>query len=154
MPLIFLFAVFAYIYAEISLLVSLGSSIGVLSTILLMIAISVAGLWLVKLRGLMTLWQIRQDLAAGKMPTEAVISSLFFALAGVLLIIPGILSDILAILLILPFTRQFLEKPLLNIVKSKMVFGFSGFRSSAHTHESGVFDAEFERKPQDQSRLK
>lgn len=90
MPLLlFLAGLFLYIYIEISLLVSVGSAIGVLPLILLMITISAVGLWLVKLRGIMTIVQIRQEIAQGKIPAQAVTSSIFFAIAGVLLIIPG-----------------------------------------------------------------
>lgn len=144
--LIFLLAVFGYIYAEISLLVFIGSNLGVIPLILLMIGISVAGLWLIKLRGAFTLLAIRQQLSEGKIPTQAVISSLFFAMAGVLLLIPGFLSDILAMILILPFTRKFAEVYLFKFLKSKVNFTF--FRSSANQphSQSTVFDAEFEKQ--------
>ena len=57
---------------------------------------------MVKLRGLYTMLSIRQDLAQGKLPADAVINSVLFIIAGILLIIPGFISDMLAILCVLP----------------------------------------------------
>ncbi|QIW15387.1 hypothetical protein A4G20_03075 [Pasteurellaceae bacterium RH1A] len=152
MPLlIFLVGLFFYVYCEISLLVAIGSSIGVLPLILLMIAISVAGLWLIKLRGLFTIMQIRADISRGKVPTDALISSLLFVVAGILLLIPGIISDILAVLMVLPITRTFIKAYLLKYFSSKMTFArFGNFQQQAGQNPN-TFDAEFERK-QDEDR--
>lgn len=141
--LLILFAIFGYIYAEVSLLISVGSTVGVLPTILLLILISFAGLWFVKLRGIYTLYAIRQQLAQGQLPTDAVLSSVLFVIAGVLLIIPGFLSDILAILCVLPVTRHFLQHFLIKMFKNKIQFRpFSGFQADNRT----TFEAEFQRQ--------
>lgn len=149
MPAIILIGIFLYIYCEISLLVSIGSSIGVLPLILLMILISVAGIWLIRLRGVATLFSIRQQIAKGKMPTQAVFSSIQFAIAGVLFIIPGFLSDILAILFLLPITKTFITTYILKRFSGNITF--SRIRSATqnrrqNTSDSNTFDAEFERK--------
>lgn len=123
--LIILLGVFFYIYGEISLLVSIGSEIGVLPTILLLVAISFLGLWFVKLRGIYTLYSIKQDLSQGKMPTQAVSNSIMFVFAGILLIIPGFLSDILAILCVLPFSRKLIQDFVINRVKNKLFMRFT-----------------------------
>lgn len=140
----FFLVFFLYVYCEISLLVTIGSNTSVLFLLLLMIFISAAGLWLVRLRGLATLFSIRQQLAQGNIPQEAMISSVQYALAGILLIIPGFISDILAILLLLPFTRTIITTYLLNYFKTKTTF------STQNTHyysSSNTFEADFERKP-------
>ncbi|MGQ0286834.1 FxsA family protein [Pasteurellaceae bacterium 22721_9_1] len=144
--LIFLFGIFFYIYCEISLLVNIGASIGVIPLILLMIAISVVGLWLIKLRGVVAVWEIRKQLSEGKIPTQAVISSVFFVIAGVLLLIPGFLSDILAILLLLPITRTLFQSVLLKYLSKKFQFVSFGRTFSSSTKEETIFDAEFETK--------
>ncbi|AHG80287.1 FxsA protein affecting phage T7 exclusion by the F plasmid [Mannheimia varigena USDA-ARS-USMARC-1388] len=158
MPILMvLFGIFFYIYCEISLLVSIGSEIGVLATILLLVAISFLGLWFVKLRGVYTLYSIKQDLSQGKMPTEAVSNSIMFVLAGILLIIPGFLSDILAILCVLPFSRKLIQAFVINSVKNKVFMRFTSQNTHFHSQsaqESNTFDAEFERKfdPQDETK--
>lgn len=149
--LIILLGIFCYIYFEISLLISVGTTIGVLPTILLLIAISFLGIWFVKLRGAYTLFSIRQDLSQGKIPADAVTKSVMFILAGILLIIPGFLSDILAVLCVLPITRKFTQAFVLNAFKNKIFTYFtssnSHFRSQS-TQDSNTFDAEFEYKPE------
>ena len=110
MPLLIIFfALFLYIYCELSLLVSMSAELGIFPTLFLLIAISVLGVWMVKLRGLYTMLSIRQDLAQGKLPADAVINSVLFIIAGILLIIPGFISDMLAILCVLPFTRKLIK---------------------------------------------
>ncbi|SUB59913.1 Suppressor of F exclusion of phage T7 [Phocoenobacter uteri] len=134
---------FLYIYCEISLLVAIGSNTSVLFLILLMIFISAAGLWLIRLRGLATLFSIRQQLAQGKIPQDAVISSVQYAVAGILLVIPGFLSDILAILLLLPFTKTIITTYLLNYFSTRMKFNTQYSQGFSRTE---TFDADFERK--------
>lgn len=151
MPLlILLFALLLYIYSEISLLITLGSAIGVLPLILLMIAISCAGLWLIRLRGIATILQIRQQISQGQMPTQAVTNSLFFAISGILLLIPGLLSDILAISLLIPLTRTLLQRIFLKLLGDKFRFVHiaPNFRTQ---NDQQTFEAEFERK-QDEDR--
>ncbi|GAB1669002.1 membrane protein FxsA [Mannheimia haemolytica] len=148
-----LFGIFFYIYCEISLLVNIGSIIGVLPTILLLVVISFLGLWIVKLRGVYTLFSIKQDLSQGKIPTEAVGNSVMFIVAGILLIIPGFLSDILAILCVLPFSRKWIQAFVINSVKNKVFMHFTAQTSSfsaTSAQDSNTFDAEFERKPDEQ----
>lgn len=155
MPLLLVFAgLFLYIYIEISLLVSVGSAIGVFPLILLMIAISAVGLWLVKLRGIMAVMQIRSEIAQGKIPAQAVTSSIFFAIAGVLLIIPGFLSDILALLLLLPVTRQLLQAIFMKLFASRVKFMSFGSTHQGSSQHNTTFDAEFERKQDEDKWLK
>ncbi|MDP0070290.1 FxsA family protein [Glaesserella parasuis] len=155
MPLLlFLAGLFLYIYIEISLLVSVGSAIGVLPLILLMITISAVGLWLVKLRGIMTIVQIRQEIAQGKIPAQAVTSSIFFAIAGVLLIIPGFLSDIVALLLLLPITRQLLQAIFMKLFASRVKFMSFGSMNRTSSQNNTTFEAEFERKQDEDKWLK
>ena len=142
MPVLWgLLGIIFYIYCEISLLVEVGSALGVLPTLLLLIAISFVGLWFVKLRG-----AVRQQLAKGELPTDAVINAVLFILAGILLIIPGFLSDILAVLMVLPITRTLFKLWFFKFFKSRVRFThFTQFRSGQGA-ESEVFEAEFTRE--------
>lgn len=152
MPILaILLGIFCYIYIEISLLVNIGSAIGVFPTILLLILTSFLGIWFIKLRGAYTLFTIRQELSQGKVPTKAVGNSVIFILAGILLIIPGFLSDILALLCVLPVTRKLIQVFVFNAFKNKVFMHFSSsntdFRSQS-PNDSNTFDAEFEHKPE------
>lgn len=148
MPLLIIFfALILYIYCELSLLVSVSAGLGVFPTLFLLIAISVLGVWLVKLRGLYTILSIRQDLTQGKLPTDSIINSVFFIIAGILLIIPGFISDMLAILCVLPFTRKLIKLWGLNMLKKRFQFvNFTSNQTAYRAKENTVFDAEFERQ--------
>lgn len=155
MPIFILLALFLYIYCEISLLITVGSAIGVIPLMLLMIGISLIGVWLIRLRGIMTIWQIRSQISEGKIPTQAVISSIFFAISGILFIIPGFLSDLLAILLLLPITRNMIQQRVFKFFHHKWqfkIFGSSFFENK--TSEENVFEAEFERQQDENKGIK
>lgn len=148
--LVILLGIFFYIYFEVSLLVSVGATIGILPTILLLLSLSFMGLWFVKLRGAYTLLAIRQDLSQGRMPAAAVGNSIMFLLAGVLLIIPGFLSDILAVLCVLPVTRKLIQTFVFNTFKNRVFMHFTSSIKHFYSHatsENETFEAEFEYKP-------
>lgn len=152
--LLFIFGFFLYIYLEISLLVTVGSNLGVLPMICLMLAISAFGLWLLKIRGVFTVWQIKKQIGEGKIPTQALSSSILFLIAGILLIIPGFISDILALLALLPFTRNLIEKLAMRFIADKVkFFSFGSANYTSHT-QGTTFEAEFERKADEDKRLK
>lgn len=153
MPLLFiLLGIALYIYCEISLLMSLGAHIGLFSVILLMLSISVAGLWIIKQRGLFTVNAIRQQLTEGKIPTLALLHSLSFIMAGILLIIPGLISDFFALLLLIPKTRKIIEEMLIRYFKAKVNFTYFSTHPNSFSN-STAFDAEFERKDDDKPHL-
>lgn len=152
--LLFIFGFFLYIYLEISLLVSVGSNIGVLPMICLMLAISAFGLWILKIRGVFTVWQIKKQIGEGKIPTQAVSSSILFLIAGILLIIPGFISDILAVLALLPFTRKLIETLAIRFLADKVKFFSFGSANYTSQAQSTTFDAEFERKADEDKRIK
>ena len=71
---------------------------------------------------------------------------MLFILAGILLIIPGFLSDILAVLMVLPITRTLFKLWFFKFFKSRVRFThFTQFRSEQGA-ESEVFEAEFTRE--------
>jgi UPF0716 protein FxsA len=91
--------------AEIYVIVQVGHSIGALNTLLLLVVVSVLGAWLVKVQGLSVLARIEQRARAGQVPTNELVDGLILLLAGVLMLVPGFITDALGIVLILPPTR-------------------------------------------------
>ncbi|KGQ70803.1 exclusion suppressor FxsA [Chelonobacter oris] len=155
MPLLILFAVFGiYVYLELSLLVTIGSAVGVFPLILLLILSSLIGIILIRLRGWYTMIRIQQQLAKGEMPTHSLFQAALWLLAGILFVIPGLVSDLLAIILLLPITARFLEKVLANKIKSfAFVSGFGRRQSQANTEDGTVFEAEYDKKVDENKRL-
>jgi UPF0716 protein FxsA len=95
-------------FLEIAGFVWLGGKLGVGLMLLWVIAAMIAGLALLRHTGLQAVGRLRAALAEGKEPGHSIIDAACFAAAGILLIIPGFVSDLLAIILMLPVTRHWL----------------------------------------------
>ena len=91
---------------EIYLLIKIGSQIGAMSTILLIFATAVIGIYYAKYEGLNTLKSGFTQLSKNETPAYEVISGAAIAFAALLLIIPGFATDTLGFLLIFPFSRK------------------------------------------------
>ena len=90
---------------ELYILIKIGSYLGAFKTLALIIISAVLGLLFARFEGLRTLHQIRQSLAQGIVPTEEMLDSVLIFAGGVLFVLPGVLTDIVAVVLLIPFTR-------------------------------------------------
>lgn len=156
MPLVlFLFIAFLFIYTELSLLVWIGSNIGVLSLILLLILSSLFGLFMIRARGWYTLLKVQKQLSQGEIPTRALLKSGIWIVAGILFFIPGFLTDLIALFLLIPITSLWIEKLITNkihIVRSRF-FRYS--QKANHSQSEGkVFEAEYEKQVDEDKRIK
>ena len=95
---------------ELFILIKIGSHIGALNTILLVILTVLLGAMLVRVEGLRTLRQIQSSLAQGQLPAEELIDGILIFAAGILLVIPGVLTDLCALILLLPYTRMHFKR--------------------------------------------
>jgi UPF0716 protein FxsA len=124
---------------EIATFIVVGSEIGVLPTILLVIATAVTGASLMRIQGLGALNRIRIALDSGEAPDRELVHGLMILLAGVLLLIPGFLTDILGILLFVPPIRdlawRFLRGRIGVVVSSGSFGGFSRRADDGRTIE-------------------
>lgn len=91
---------------ELYLLIQIGTVIGGLNTILLVILTGILGAWLARLEGMNTMMRLRMNLQQGLMPAEELIDAVIIFVAGVVLITPGLITDILGLLLLWPVTRN------------------------------------------------
>ena len=91
---------------EIYLFIKIGSEIGAFTTIFLIFATAVIGVYYAKYEGINTLRSGFQQLSKNETPAYEVISGAAIAFAALLLIIPGFATDILGFLLIFPITRK------------------------------------------------
>ena len=95
---------------EIYLLIKIGSEIGAMSTILLIFATAIIGIYYAKYEGLNTLKSGFSQLSKNETPAYEVISGAAIAFAALLLIIPGFATDTLGFLLIFPYSRKLIFK--------------------------------------------
>jgi UPF0716 protein FxsA len=130
-PLQILFLLILLIpFAEIYLLLSVGSVIGALPTIILVIATGILGAYLLKQQGFATLQRFQQSLARGEIPALEMIEGVFILLGGALLLTPGFISDLLGLLCLIPSLRQRLMQYLLahQIIQASSSRGFKAER--------------------------
>ena len=108
-----LFIVFLVVpIVELWVIIQVGQEIGVLPTIALLIAVSVAGTWLLRHQGLATWRRLQTALAEGRMPGDEVIDGALILFGGALLLTPGFLTDVLGLVLLVPLTRSAVRKSL------------------------------------------
>ncbi len=93
---------------EIYLFISIGSEIGAITTILLIISTAIIGVYYAKYEGLKTLKSGFVQLSKNEPMGYEILSGAGIAFAALLLIIPGFLTDLMGFLLIFPITRKFL----------------------------------------------
>jgi UPF0716 protein FxsA len=99
---------------ELAVIVQVAGAIGVLDTIGLLVVVSVVGAWLARREGLGVVRRIQAALQRGQMPSTEVADGGLILFAGALMITPGFISDLLALLLLFPPTRAVVRVPLLR----------------------------------------
>lgn len=102
LPPLFLLLLLALPILEIATFIAVGREVGILWTLLLLLAAGAGGVMLLRLQGLALLRRVQADMNAGRMPADSLIQGAMLALAGLFLLLPGFLSDIAAFLLLLP----------------------------------------------------
>lgn len=95
---------------EFYLIVQTASQIGFWNTIGLIILTGITGILLLRLEGFTLLVRLQKELVEGRMPQHSLSRSFLTFAGGLLLLIPGFLTDIAGLIMILPFTRIFLIK--------------------------------------------
>ena len=104
--LIFLFIFVAAPLIELYLLIEVGSEIGALPTILLSIFTAVLGGALVRMQGLAVLFRAQAQMANREVPAFELLEGVLLVLAGLMLLLPGFVTDTLGFLLLLPSLRR------------------------------------------------
>ncbi len=112
-----LFALFTLLpLAELYILIKIGVYIGALPTVLLVIGTGALGAWLARTQGFVVWMRIQDEMNVGRFPADDMLDGLLIFFAGAVLITPGIITDILGFLILLPPTRRGIR----NWVKRKL----------------------------------
>ncbi|ABV63220.1 MULTISPECIES: FxsA family protein [Bacillus] len=91
---------------EISLFLISSKIIGILPTMLLIVLTSALGAYFARKQGIEAFQKVQRDLQYGKMPGVTIVDGFCILIGGLLLLIPGFLSDIIGALLLIPMTRK------------------------------------------------
>ncbi|MBN1586245.1 MAG: FxsA family protein [Candidatus Omnitrophica bacterium] len=106
--------------AELALLIKVGSNIGVVNTIAIVVLTGVAGATLARYQGWVTISKIQQSLAQGFMPTEELLDGMLILVGGITLLTPGFITDTLGLLALLPPTRAVFKTWLKNSFQGRV----------------------------------
>ena len=106
MEVVLLLILVAMPLIEIALLISLGQAIGFWWTIAFVVGTAVLGSAVLHAKGFAVLSRANAAMAAGRPPIEPVVDGVFLLMAGLLLITPGVLTDAIGLLLLIPPLRR------------------------------------------------
>ena len=111
----FIFLLFIILpIAEFMLLMEVGSRIGALPTIAIVLLAAYVGVQIIKRQGFATLIRAQQRMQSGELPTAELLEGFMLAVGGVLFLIPGFITDIVGVVCLISFTRRPLVAYLLH----------------------------------------
>jgi UPF0716 protein FxsA len=139
---------------EIGLFIQVGGFLGFWPTILLVLITAIAGASLVRSQGLQTLLSVQSRLQQGELPAQQIIEGVMLAVAGVLLLTPGFMTDAMGMIVLLPMPRAMLARKLMSKVTVGANFSQGtfdgGFSANHHQSDDGnTYEGEYERKDDD-----
>ncbi|MCH8502535.1 MAG: FxsA family protein [Aliidiomarina sp.] len=136
---------------EILVLIQVGQVIGGINTVLLLIVTAVIGASLVRSQGLQSWQRAQQKMAMGELPSIELASGILLFVAGLMFVTPGFVTDLFALVIVLPPVRVSLAKKMMQRMQVQMVHGQAfGFhqrqRPSQQDRQRGdgdVFEGEY-----------
>jgi len=108
---------------ELALLIYVGIVIGALYTILVVLITGLIGIVILRKQGVAILRKTRSNLEQGILPAEGIVDGALVLLAGVLLITPGMIMDVLGFVLLIPQVRRFINNQLRVAARRKFERG-------------------------------
>ena len=89
-----IFLLFIFIpLIEIAIFISIGSNIGILNTVAIILITALVGIFLVRRQGMSLLFNAQKNMSQGIMPAEEIKGGIFLLVSGLLLITPGFFTD-------------------------------------------------------------
>lgn len=110
-------------FLDLAILIKLGEYIGFWQTIAIIIITGVTGAVLVKREGLSVIQKIKTDLGQSAIPGRQLVNGLLVLIGGILLMTPGILSDAVGFILVIPGSRGIVREKLISYFRKKVGMG-------------------------------
>jgi UPF0716 protein FxsA len=121
MRLILIFIIVPLI--EILLLIEIGSRIGTLNTLLVIILTGILGASMMRHQGFTIIRNIQADLSQGRMPTGELINGALVLAGGIVLLTPGFFTDAVGFILLIPATREYIRRKIQILIRRKIESG-------------------------------
>ena len=104
---------------EISIFITIGSKIGILNTVSIILLTAIIGIYFVRRQGLNLLFNAQKNLSEGIMPTEEIKGGIFLLISGLLLITPGFFTDCIGFAVFLKPVQNFITLRASNYFSSR-----------------------------------
>ena len=104
---------------EISIFITIGSNIGILNTVSIILLTAIVGIYFVRRQGLNLLFNAQKNLSEGIMPTEEIKGGIFLLISGLLLITPGFFTDCIGFAMFLKPVQNFVSLKAKNFFQSR-----------------------------------
>jgi UPF0716 protein FxsA len=108
---------------ELILLIKLGQVMGLWPTLALVVFTGVAGATLARLEGVRVFFQFQKELAAGRLPSQAILDGISVLLGAAFLVTPGILTDLTGLALLFPPSRRWIQRRVRKRLESQLAEG-------------------------------
>lgn len=144
----FLLFVVVWIAAELFVAIEVANAIGVLLTVVLLVLSWPLGSWLLRSQGRAAWARLGAAVSEGRSPGREVLDGALVLLGGLLLIIPGFISDALGLLALFPPTRALMRGPLARNLQSRLVV-----RATRYARDSRSYDVDSTATDIDQPQL-
>ncbi len=107
-------------FLEIAVFLLLGKFIGIAETLFFIIATGLIGAYLLKKQGLKAYKNVQEQLRYGQLPGDAILDGLCVLSGGLLLLLPGFLSDVLGAVILFPPTKKIIKQLLIKSMQRKI----------------------------------
>ena len=108
---------------ELYLLIKIGSYIGAVYTIILVIISGITGAYLARVQGTRTMLAVKNSIQNGTVPEDELIDAFLILMAGIVLLTPGFITDVTGIILLVPQSRfiinRFLKQKFIKWIRDK-----------------------------------
>ena len=116
-----IFLIFIFIpIIEIVIFITIGSNIGILNTIAIILLTAIVGIFFVKRQGLSLLFNAQRNMSQGIFPTQEIKGGIFLLISGLLLITPGFFTDCIGFAMFLRPIQDFVSQQASNYFKSRI----------------------------------
>lgn len=138
-----------YLIAEVAAIWAVASAVGALWTIALLLAGALIGSWLARREGGKAIRALLVASRAGESGHKEITDGMLVALGGLLILVPGFVTDIAGLLMLLPPTRALIRRRWLHRIENRVVTGQSRSRRVVVVEGEVVDDAEPATRPDD-----
>jgi UPF0716 protein FxsA len=132
---------------ELVVIIQVGSWVGAWETVALLLGVTFLGVWIVKRQGTSAWSRIREDLGTGRVPGGALVDGALILAAGVMFLIPGFVTDVAAVALLVPPVRSICRGALGRRFRVVAALHATAGSSAGHTDAFDVESRERRARP-------